>query len=421
MEKFYHGKETEMSFIITRSDLLAPRKEQVDAMMPTLSKILRDALHNTSTSIRLGNVRCVSSKRGWWTKTLRNEISRRGGGGWMVGMMNVGKSSLFEAAFPKGHDPQPTCPNLEDSFHRQPLSVYKGMASYEGSRPHAGSDKLDVADGRNDVIYPDTLLPPTQVETAYPVMPTISHLPGTTASPIRHLFGGGKGELVDLPGVLRGSLSDYVADEYKPSLVMRDRIKAKQFVIKPGQALMLSNLIRVVPKSEDVVLLACPFVSLECHVTNAMKAGMIQLQNIDTAVTGIARPGVGSSITSAGVFELRWDVTRQRAGPLTASSAVGLKAEKLPFIIFSADVLVEGIGWVELAAQVRKKALESTTTGEATAIAFPSVEVFSPFGKHIGLRQPLNAWILGREKKLFMGRQTTRPRRSLRSVKKRTG
>ena len=52
--------------------------------------------------VRLGNVRCVSSRRGWWTRQVKDEISSRGGGGWMVGKVNVGKSSLFGSVFPKG-------------------------------------------------------------------------------------------------------------------------------------------------------------------------------------------------------------------------------------------------------------------------------------------------------------------------------
>src|SRR5205814_10496765 len=105
--KYYHGKRAEVSFIITRSDLLAPQKEQVDSLMPYLRMVLRDALGPTGHKIRLGNIRCVSSKRGWWTKVLKEEIWERGGGGWMVGKVNVGKSHLFQSIFPKGRSQEP--------------------------------------------------------------------------------------------------------------------------------------------------------------------------------------------------------------------------------------------------------------------------------------------------------------------------
>ena len=402
-----------MSFIITRSDLLAPKKEQVDAMMPTLSDILRDALQATASAIRLGNVRCVSSKRGWWTKKLKNEIWERGGGGWMVGMVNVGKSNLFEAVFPKGGNPDTTDPTTRNTSHRGFPSTDQPRA-FNNKTIHTQAAKLG-----NSSVSTYALLPPAPMETAYPVMPTVSHVPGTTASPIRLLFGGGKGELVDLPGVSRGDLSQYILDEHKANLVMRTRIKAKQFTIRPGQSLMLANLIRITPRSPNTMLLAYPFVPLECHVTNTEKASMFQSKDIGTGFTRITRPGVGTLIASAGNFELQWDVTKQRAGPLTARSAVGLKADELPFVVVSADILIEGIGWVELAAQVRKKALENDRrAGEAEAMVLPSVEIFSPNGANIGIRRPLNAWLVGGEKKAPKSRRTTRPRRSMRGVKK---
>ncbi|KAG4431243.1 hypothetical protein IFR05_013265, partial [Cadophora sp. M221] len=100
--RFYHGRKTEVSFIITRSDLLAPLKTQVDSLMPYLREVLRDALGRSAKDVRLGNVRCVSAKQAWWTKELKEDIWKRGGAGWMVGKVNVGKSQLFHDVFPKG-------------------------------------------------------------------------------------------------------------------------------------------------------------------------------------------------------------------------------------------------------------------------------------------------------------------------------
>jgi len=64
-------------------------------MMPYLTTVLRDALGRSGKDVRLGNVRCVSAIRGWWTPTLKEEIFKRGGGGWMVGKVNVGKSQFL--------------------------------------------------------------------------------------------------------------------------------------------------------------------------------------------------------------------------------------------------------------------------------------------------------------------------------------
>ncbi|KAF7509343.1 hypothetical protein GJ744_008066 [Endocarpon pusillum] len=95
-----------ISFIITRSDLLAPQKEMVDSLMPYFISVLREALGRKGQDMRLGNVHLVSAKRGWWTKEIKESIYQRGGGNWMVGKFNVGKSNLFEVLFPKGHDEQ---------------------------------------------------------------------------------------------------------------------------------------------------------------------------------------------------------------------------------------------------------------------------------------------------------------------------
>jgi len=101
-QRFLHGRVAEVSFVITRSDLLAPRKEQVDALLPYLRDVLRDALGSEGRNLRLGNVRCVSAMRGWWTSEVKEAIWKRGGAGWMVGKVNVGKSQLFEVVFPRG-------------------------------------------------------------------------------------------------------------------------------------------------------------------------------------------------------------------------------------------------------------------------------------------------------------------------------
>ena len=418
-DKFYPGQKPDMSFIITRSDLLAPQKQQVDALMPYLLQILREALGALGKGVRLGNVRCVSSRRGWWTRELKEDIWKRGGGGWMVGKVNVGKSNLFEAVFPKGRNEEVSYEALQNSILRQ-SSVNEGPEA----QPPSGLSKLHSHQIRSPSILSQTeesedlqhqsLLPSASRETAFPVMPTISSLPGTTVSPIRLPFGNGRGELIDLPGLARGNLESYVRDGHKKDLVMQRRIKAEQLTIKPDQSLLIGGLIRITPKTPDVVLLASPFVPLQCHVTSTVKAVAVHTQKILSGVPTITNPFAGRIMASAGIFELPWDVTRQRAGPLTAPSAVGLKPEVLPFVIYSIDILIEGCGWIELAMQVRKRTLQSLG-GRTT---FPAVEVFSPEGKYIGARRPLNAWMLGGNRPLPANKRKARPRRSMKGVKK---
>ncbi|KAL8674715.1 MAG: hypothetical protein Q9168_000873 [Polycauliona sp. 1 TL-2023] len=334
---FHQGRRAEISFIITRSDLLAPQKSQVDALMPYLVQVLRDALGSSGKDVRLGNVRCVSAKRGWWTKHVKDEIWSRGGGGWMVGKVNVGKSNLFESVFPKGAQ-EGTVTVSERSHDKSKETSSKYLADQERWPSDAGDRSL---------------LPHPQPLQQFPVMPTVSHFPGTTASPIRVPFGSGKGELVDLPGLSRGSLEDHVLEEHRPDLVMRQRVKPEQRVIKPGQSLLISGLVRLTPLTPDVTILAYPFVPLASHVTSTDKAIAISTQAQPSGVPTIAKPGVGQKLALAGRFRLKWDVTKQRAGPLTSAAAAGLSTEVLPFVVYSTDILIEGCGWVELVAQVQ--------------------------------------------------------------------
>lgn len=409
--RFYHGRIAELSFIITRSDLLAPKKEQVDKLMPYLIGILRDALGSSAKDVRLGNVHCVSSKRGWWTANLKEDIWNRGGGGWMVGKVNVGKSNLFECVFPKGRNDKVNFSSLRGTSLQREFQ--SGLV--ENRTPNAELEpQLE-----HELLQEDTLLPPAPVEQAFPVMPVVSSLPGTTVSPIRLLFGGGRGELIDLPGLRRSDLDTYVADEHKSELVMQQRLRPVQYVLKPGQSLLLGNLIRITPTTPEATVLAYPYVPFPGHVTSTEKAIEIHTQRRESCIPSIAKPGVGGCMSFAGAFQLKWDVTYKRAGPLTSQMAVGLKAEVLPFKVFSTDLLIEGCGWVELVAQIRKRHLEPLDNKDDCAIRelFPVVEVFSPEGRHVGARQPMGAWLLGGRKP---NPRRVRPRRSMKGVKRRT-
>ena len=431
-QRFYHGRMAEMSFIITRSDLLAPQKEQVDKLMPYLTEVLRDALGRSGADVRLGNVRCVSSRRGWWTKQIKDDIWNRGGGGWMVGKVNVGKSNLFECVFPKGRREDVNFTSLRRNATRVVPAVPEPGLSHDPEAATASG--LPITQPLNTGPTPDllespllenSLLPPAPTETPYPVMPIVSSLPGTTVSPIRLLFGSGRGELIDLPGLSRGNLEDNVLDERKLDLVMRRRVKPEQLVIKPRQSLLLGGgLVRITPMTANVTTLAYPFVPLEVHVTSTEKAIAIQSQDQPSGIPSLLKPGIGPSISSAGSFPLKWDVTKQRAGPLTSSSAAGLHPKILPFIVYSTDILIEGCGWVELVAQVRKKDIESQLVGYedrgqgVAPLDLPKVEIFTPNGRHVGARRPMNGWLLGGPKTAPASKRAARPRRSMKGVKK---
>ena len=414
---FVQGRKAELSFVITRSDLLAPKKDQVDRLMPYLIQVLRDALGSVRQHVRFGNVYCVSAKRGWWTKTIKEKVWGRGGGGWMVGKVNVGKSNLLESILPKGR-------GLPQGTDRDALGALN-MAHFGGNLDSSDLDQSPdqslMAHEPEALDIEGSLLPPPPPELPFPVLPIVSNLPGTTASPIRLPFGNGKGELIDLPGLARSNLADYVPDRYKSQLVMRDRVKPKQMVVKPGQSLLVGGLVRITARDPDITLLAYPFLPFDSHVTSTDKAIAMHTQTRSSGVQSLLVPGAGNSIASAGRFRLEWDVTQHRAGPLTAKAAVGLKPAVLPFAVYSSDILIEGCGWVEIVAQVRKRklSLAATYMEEGGPLSqYPEVDVYSPEGRFVGSRRPMEAWLRVGIKPSATKKAGARPRPSMKGAKK---
>ncbi|KAE8373799.1 hypothetical protein BDV26DRAFT_271270 [Aspergillus bertholletiae] len=368
-EKYRGGKKLPtISFIITRSDLLAPTKEQVDSKMEYVRSILRETLARSTEDFRLGNVHMISAHRGWWTKNVKKEIKDHGGGAWVVGKANVGKSSFIEACFPK------------DSKNIEKIAELVERRQEESN----------ISPGNTAAIDSDGLLPPAPQEDLYPVLPIVSSLPGTTVSPIRIPFGRGSGEMIDLPGMDRGDLADYVRDEHKRDMIMTKRRKPEQYTIKTGQSLLLGGgLVRITSVNPDDVLMAACFLPIEAHVTKTEKAVEMQAEQRAYPGENIMIEGIGKQITSAGVFDLKWDVTQSHL-PTTIAKAVadkGVKPPPLPYKVVSADILIEGCGWVELTAQIRSK----STDGES-ARSSPQVEIFSPNGRHVGVRRPIECW-----------------------------
>ncbi|KAJ5814673.1 hypothetical protein N7474_006450 [Penicillium riverlandense] len=362
-EKYLRGRKLPtVSFIITRSDLLAAKKEQVDSKMQYVRSVLRSALGRAAKDVRLGNVHMISAHRGWWTKEVKEEIREHGGGVWVVGKANVGKSSFIEACFPKDSK---SLENMDEwmEHHRDGVST-----------------QLDS----------DSLLPPVPAEDQYPVLPVVSSLPGTTVSPIRIPFGRGRGEMIDLPGLERGELEDHVRDEHKRDLIMTKRIKPERCTIKPGQSLLLGGgLVRLTTVNPEDTMLAACFVPIESHITKTDKAIEMQTEQRTYPGTVLMKEGTGSSISSAGVFDLEWDVTNSNL-PTTLAKAVkdrGVTPGRLPYRVMSADILIEGCGWIEVSVQVRAK-----PNPENDSQPFPQVEVFSPNGQNIGIRPPMECW-----------------------------
>ncbi|KAI9038159.1 uncharacterized protein KD926_011201 [Aspergillus affinis] len=365
-----------ISFIITRSDLLGPTKEQVDSKMEYVRSILRDTLKQQSGDYRLGNVHMISAHRGWWTKTVKEEITEHGGGIWVVGKANVGKSSFIEACFPK------------DS---KTLEKYAELVERRQAEEMIISRPSDISP-----LDSDGLLPPAPREEQYPILPVVSSLPGTTVSPIRIPFGRGRGEMIDLPGLERTEIANHVVDSHKRDLIMTKRVKPERHSIKTGQSLLLGGgLVRITAVNPDHVMMAACFLPIEAHITKTEKAIEMQAQQRQYPGDNIVKEGSGDTIASAGVFDLKWDVTQSHL-PVSIAKAMqdkGTQPPRLPYRVMSADILVEGCGWVELTIQVRANAGGDESPGSS-----PQVEVFSPNGQHIGLRRPIECWRFTAEK-----------------------
>jgi ribosome biogenesis GTPase A len=444
-EKYKGGKKmTTISFVITRSDLLAAKKEQVDSMMQRFRKVLLDVLGMKKGDVRLGNVHMISAHRGWWTKNVKEEIREHGGGIWVVGKANVGKSSFISSCFPKDSK------NLEK------------VAELLQHRQEAESLEAAVSTTTDDsvLLNEDSLLPPAPREELYPTLPVISSLPGTTVSPIRIPFGHGKGEMIDLPGLDRGTLQDFIKDEHKNDLIMTKRVEPERITIKPGQSLLLGGgLIRITPvtgrpssttttreqeeegegegkEGQEAIVLAACFVPLETHVTKTSKAIEIQSQlrpynpgdQTNNKGKTIIKDGVLDHISSAGIFELDTDVTHNHL-PILVKKRLedqGIKPPPLPYKVLSRDILIEGCGWIELTAQIRARTTfdkknsdngSRDVSSSSSPPVLPSVEIFSPNGQHIASRAPMETWNFIHEKKLADKRKTKGgPRRGRQNI-----
>ncbi|KAI5302959.1 hypothetical protein KEM56_000181 [Ascosphaera pollenicola] len=384
LSKYEGGhRKSVVSFIITRSDLLAATKEQVDHLMPYIMNLLRKELGIDGDRVRLGNVHMVSAQRGWWTTEVKEKIRDHAGGVWMVGKTNVGKSSLLSVVFPK-------------------------------EKPKAADNKRDAHPSDSDtphIMPPDevvidqagSLLPPSQPEAKYPVFPIVSAMPGTTALPIRIPLTHRKGEIIDLPGLSREGLEPYVADEWLNEIVMQKRVKAERLTIKSGQSLLIGGLIRITPLDPDLIVLAASFHNMPSHVTATPKAISLQTQEHTLPGVSIAKDGVDADIASAGVFELNDDVTR-------VYGQYDKFGNSLPYVVTATDILIEGCGWIEIIAQVRRKQLEAGFV--------PKLEIFSPKGQFVGSRPSMCAYSFELEKRQKTARKNkSRPRKSMRRVR----
>ena len=169
---------------------------------------------------------------------------------------------------------------------------------------------------------------------------------------------------------------------------MTKRGKPHQQSVKPGQSLLLQGgLVRITPVGNDVLMAAAFLPLQEVHVTNTDKAIEMQAEKRRYPGQNIAKEGFGQTIASAGLFAFKYDVTKSHLPTRQAKAIEDGQASrskllsKLPYRVMAVDLLLEGSGWVELTMQIRAK-----------SSSVPQVEVFSPHGRHIGSRPPIESY-----------------------------
>ncbi|RPB25892.1 hypothetical protein L211DRAFT_821808 [Terfezia boudieri ATCC MYA-4762] len=388
------ARNLSVSYIITRADLLMPKEEQVTSLMTYLKGVLKDALppgeaiedHHSPWG---GSFRVISIKNAWSIRRVKAEFSHmaglklskvekgivksREGGIWIVGKVNVGKSRFVGEIVPEG-----SFTNLERVIE----TVSGPRASY--------SPELETLTGKEKLENEEL----DQEELSL-VSPTVSYIPGTTVAPVRVAFrhpgekgrkGGIKGEIIDLPGMERGRFLDFVRPKLRRKVHMESRVDPKQHVVKPGQSLVLAGLIMIRPKTCDTDFLMYPYTALPTHVTATEKA-LEFMNHPDPEIKPVSAPLAGTlpdNIKSAGTFHLSTDVTRLRNPQLRDKADAEI--ELLPYKIYSIDILLEGVGWVEIVAQIR--------THQLMLDVVPEVEVYTPLGKGVGSRKPMGADML---------------------------
>jgi hypothetical protein len=231
-----------VSYIITRCDLLMPKRDQISSLMTYFKSIIKERIPEGEKveGLPLSNTRlhAISSRVGWEVGILKDEIKQRQGGVWLLGVVNVGKSSLLRDVWPINGVMKSSSFEEATEFDILPDQHPIVQSQVGGNCNDAGEGQrlnpiLDRARGRPSLGIPH-------------VPPTISEIPGTTAAPLRVSYKsvgrGGKtrGELVDLPGMERWTsfgetgLTKYVRPEKWRELIMKKRIDGDQYTIKPG-------------------------------------------------------------------------------------------------------------------------------------------------------------------------------------------
>ncbi|KAI5786745.1 hypothetical protein FPQ18DRAFT_263516 [Pyronema domesticum] len=424
-----------ISYVITRCDILSPARESVASLMTYLKSVLKEKLpENQRVESPYNKIYAISSRSGWDIGKLKDEIASRRGGVWIVGAVNVGKSTLMRDIWPKGGVLRPVDLNDAAEFDILPENHaeidYVDQEYYDDIPDLPPLDAADATPPELDQILASavekTIEKPAKPNTARPadyIPPLISEVPGTTAAPLRVSYisanrgGKLKGEVVDLPGLERWvgfpgtGLMPYVRPDRHRMLSMKKRINPEQITLKPGQSIVLGGLVMITPKTETLHVQINPFTVLPVHVARTEKCRPQDTDHKQSWLMPDAVTPLPTAFKSAGVFTLAEDVTPRRNPMLKSKSPEALKM--LPYKVLATDIVMDGIGWVEISCQVRNR----RDTGYQTV----DVEVFTPEGKGVMQRRCMELYMRLEESARNAGLRSgkhVRPRGSKKGEKK---
>ncbi|CUS09537.1 unnamed protein product [Tuber aestivum] len=455
-----------ISYVVTRADILMASSQQVWSLTTYIKKRIKDALpEDEKIEDVMNRTHIISTRNGWGVGRVKDEIRIRTGGVWIIGGVNVGKSRFVMEMWPEGGESRPVT--------REEAAEYEILPEDDGgTEVKAGGEGVEREKEEEAYDHP---LYPQYVAPTVSDMPGTTAAPIKIAYRVSSRGGRKWGEMIDLPGFERwvsyskNGLLKYVRPELRAAVAMNKRVKGQQYTIKAGQSLILGGLILITPRISGrggQVVLATPFTNLPAHIASTYKSlkwlEHPEPESVDhlyyPAPTTVplpeslipqkppkrSEPSTASPppaglplphhhkitsaedykgtpprpqehlippllpphFASAGVVEITEDVTLRRNPFLSMS-----ELESLPYIILGRDLLLEGIGWVELNVQMSKNQ-HFRTDGVV------EVEVFTPEGRGAGSRTSMGAAMMRKEMEKVQARSGVRQRKAMKGEKK---
>lgn len=231
------GSRPRIIHVFNRADILYTKPLLAQEVRQSLARILSSSFSEDEKI----DVRVLSALKGWEVDKLANSLRtrRKGTNIYFVGSANAGKSSLISSL---------------------------------GKRSKSQTIRT----------------------------PTTSHVPGTTLASIPtqielfgEVLGGGRGAVVDLPGVLKAGFSAFIKADAMQQALPHKHIKAMPISLRQGESLILGDLIQIDHVGGDTKhILVTPYTHLKPHCTSRpeyilSKPSSIRLDSVPEMRTAI--------------------------------------------------------------------------------------------------------------------------------------